>query len=258
MRNLAFVTAILCLAAAAFAEIKTQAIAYTHDGVELEGYLAYDDAIDDPAPGVLVIHEWWGLNDYAMRRARQLAEMGYVAFCADMYGRGKVTADPKQAGQWAGHMSGNLDLWRSRALRGLEILRGREECDADRVAAIGYCFGGSTVTHLAFANAPLRGVVSFHGSMPIPPAVPEKVEPQVLICHGAEDDFAKPDHVQKFKDTLDAGNADWTCIEYSNAVHSFTNPGADAHGMDGVGYNARADQQSWAHMKAFFDRVLGK
>jgi len=258
-RMLGLVGFVALCSAAAHAEIVTKTIDYKHDDVQLQGYLAYDDAVEGERPGVLVVHEWWGLNDYAKRRTRQLAELGYVAFAADMYGKGKVTADPKQAGEWAGHMSGDLDLWRSRAMRGLEILKGRAECDADRTAAIGYCFGGSTVTQMAFADAPIKGVVSFHGSLPLPPQAGElTIKPEVLICHGAEDGFVKPEQIDAFKSALDDAGAHWTFVEYSGAQHSFTNPNADDYGVNGVSYNRRADQRSWAHMKAFFERILAK
>ena len=247
----------LGLATHSRAEIITRDITYTHGEQKLVGYLAYDDAVEGKRPGVLVVHEWWGLNDYAKRRARMLAEMGYVAFCADMYGPGKVTADPKQAGQWAGHLSGDIEQWRQRALAGLGVLKEQPQTDTTDLAAIGYCFGGSTVIHLAYANPPgLKAVASFHGGLPIADEKVKQVKPEILICHGEADDFVKPDHISKFKAALDRADAKWTFVSYADAVHSFTNPQADDHGIEGIGYNARADRQSWAHMKMLLEQVF--
>jgi len=238
-------------------EIVTESITYEHDGVTLVGYLAYDDAHDGPRPGVMVVPEWWGLNDYAKHRARMLAELGYVAFACDMYGEGKVTNDAEQAGQWSGRMYNNPDLWRARALAGLEQLTGHERVDADKCFAIGYCFGGSTVTQLAYAGAPLLGVVSFHGSLPMPKeGETPHIQAELLICHGEADPLVKPEAVSKFKAKLDELDATYTFIGYADAKHSFTNPDADKHGMDPVGYNKRADLRSWQHMRTFFDSLL--
>jgi len=241
------------------AEVVTQSVAYEHDGVRLVGYLAYDDTRSEPRPGVLIVHEWWGLNDYAKKRARMLAELGYVAFAVDMYGEGKTTDDPKQAGQWAGALYGDADLWRARAMAGLKQLTGHARVDAERCFAIGYCFGGSTVTQLAYAEAPLLGVVSFHGSLPMPQdgETPE-ITAELLICHGEADPLVKPAEVDAFKAKLDELNATYTFIGYSGAKHSFTSPAADTRGMDAVGYNRRADIRSWAHMRGFFNALLDK
>ena len=245
----------LALASPALGEIVTKNVAYEHNGTQLEGYLAYDDETEGKRPGVLVVHEWWGLNDYAKRRARMLAELGYVAFCADMYGKGKVTDDPKQASAWSGHLSGNAELWRARAAAGLDVLKKQSQTDTDRLAAIGYCFGGSTVLQLAYAGTDLNAVVSFHGSFPRP-AEDANVNASVLVCHGAQDDFAKPAQIQKWQARMDQIDADWHMTTYAGAEHSFTNPAADEHGVDGVSYNKLADERSWAHMKLFFERLM--
>ncbi len=248
---------IMVLTTGSGGEIVTKTVEYTHDGDALAGYLAYDDAVEGPRPGVLVIHEWWGLNDYAKRRARMLAGLGHVAFCADMYGEGKVTADPKQAGQWSGHLKGDVARWRQRALAGLKVLTDQPQTDGRRLAAIGYCFGGSTALELAISGAEVAGVVSFHGGLPAIPAGAD-IEAEVLVCHGAQDHFAKPEQIAAFKRGLTRRGAAWTFIEYADAEHSFTNPGADAHGMDGIAYNRRADEQSWRHMRALFTRLFGE
>lgn len=255
MKLLLACVVLLLTTTAAHAKVVTKTITYKHGDVELQGYLAYDDALEGKRPGVLVVHEWWGLNDYARKRVRMLAELGYVAFAADMYGKGKVTADPKQAGEWAGHMRGNLELWRARAMEALKVLNAQPQADTTRTGAIGYCFGGSTVLQLAISGADLDAVVSFHGS-PKPFAPKAEIKARVLVCHGADDAFIKPADEEGFIKAMNKAEADWQWISYGGAVHSFTNPGADAHGIDGVKYNKAADHRSWAHMKLLFDEAF--
>src|SRR5262249_22152623 len=159
---------------------------YKHGDLELEGYLAWDDAVSGKRPGVLIVHEWWGLNDYARRRADQLAKLGYVAFALDMYGKGVLLKHPSEAGGRDTPVRSNVKDWRDRAIAGLKVLKSQEQCDASRLAAIGYCFGGSTVLQLAFTGADLKGVVTFHGAL-TPPSDDEgkQLKAKILICHGA-------------------------------------------------------------------------
>jgi len=248
------------------AKIVTKPVAYEHAGVKLEGFLAYDDAkvsADKQAPGVLVVPEWWGLNDYAKGRAEQLAKLGYVAFAADMYGAGVVTSDAKKAGELAKPFYGT-PLMAERAQAGLDQLLATGLVDAPRVAAIGYCFGGATVQALAYSGAPLAGIVSFHGSLIAPSAeAVAKTKAKILICHGAVDPFEKPEDIAACKKALDDGKLDYQFISYAGAVHAFTNPGADelakANGLGGaIAYNAAADKRSWNHMKAFFSEIFAK
>jgi dienelactone hydrolase len=256
---IAFLTLLVVLAGTASqAAVVTETVAYTHDGVQLEGYLAYDDAVAGKRPAVLVVHEWWGLNDYARKRAEQLAGLGYVAFALDMYGKGKVTTHPDQAGQWARENTANVEHWRQRALSGLTVLKRHPRTDPTRVAAIGYCFGGATVQQLAYAGADLRGVVSFHGSLLPPPVDPEagKIKAGILICHGAADPLVPADKVQAYLAAMGASGLDWQMIFYGGAKHSFTNPDADKAGMAPLGYHPVADKSSWAAMQAFFDRLF--
>ncbi|MCG6892626.1 MAG: dienelactone hydrolase family protein [Desulfobacteraceae bacterium] len=243
--------------ATAGAAVVGQTVGYTHDGVQLEGYLAYDDAATGKRPGVLVVHEWWGLNDYARSRARQLAELGYVAFALDMYGKGKVTRHPEQASEWMKTVNRDVEGWRARAAAGLAILRDDPRVDASRLAAIGYCFGGATVQQLAYAGAELKAVVSFHGAL-VPPPEPSSVDfsGSILICHGADDPFAKPEQVQQFLAAMGKTRLDWQMVFYGGARHSFTNPEADQVGMEALRYNARADMRSWQDMRQLFDEVL--
>ncbi len=251
------VAAVLLLTSAAAAEIRTQTISYTHDGVALEGFVAYDDALKGKLPGVMVIHEWWGLNDYARQRARMLAGLGYVAFACDMYGKGLVTTDPKEAGTWAGRFRGeDPTLVRARARAGFDVLAKHEKVDADRLAAIGYCFGGSVAQQLAYSGAPLKGVVSFHGTPVVPQPEDKDVTAAVLICHGAADTFISDEEIARFTAAATAAGIDWQWISYSSAVHSFTNPDAGRANIPGVAYQRAADLRSWAHMKAFFDELF--
>lgn len=229
-------------------------IPYTHDGVELEGYLAVPEG--EARGAVLVVHEWWGLNDYAKVRAKMLAELGYVAFAVDMYGKGKVTTDPQQAGQWAGAVTGDREKYRARALAGLDAFRDTGKItEGMKVAAIGYCFGGTTVTELAYADAGLAGVVSFHGN-PKPPLESDNVSASILICHGDADPLVPDQTLNAVTDALDAKGVDWVLIRYSGAKHAFSNPDADSYGMPPVAYDEKADKRSWEHMKAFLDEVL--
>jgi len=250
--------AALLLATPIYGEIKTTDVDYEHDGVALRGFLAVDAGRDTHKGAVLIVHEWWGLNDYARSRATQLAELGYVAFAVDMYGRGKVTDDPKQAGQWAGALYQDRALLRARAAAGLAAFhKAAGLADDAPVAAIGYCFGGTTVTELAYSNAPgLVAVVSFHGN-PKPALEDDRVSATLLFCHGDADPLVKDEELEAVGQSLDAKDADWMLIRYSGAKHSFTNPKADAYGMDPVGYDEAADKRSWQHMLTLFDEVFG-
>lgn len=250
-------TVVLLAAEAASAKVVTETIEYQDGDAQLQGFLAYDDAAEGPRPGVLVVHEWWGLNDYARDRAKQLAELGYVAFALDMYGKGKLAEHPREASKWASEIRENLQQWQARAQAGLEVLKGRDEVDQDRLAAIGYCFGGATVCQLAYAGVGLQGVVSFHGSLPAPTTEQaDQIDARLLICHGAEDPFVPKEQVAIFQNALQEADAQWQMIIYSDAEHSFTNPGADEREINGLGYNEAADKASWEHMKVFFDEIF--
>ena len=252
----------LVLVTAAQAKLVTKSVPYEQGGVKLEGFLAYDDSAKGQRPGVLVIPEWWGLNDYIKGRAEQLAGMGYVAFAADMYGTGVTTTDPKKAGELAGQFYGK-SLMAERAQAGLDQLTKSGLVDRSKIAAIGFCFGGATCQALAYSGAPLVGMVSFHGSLiPATPEAAAKNKAKFLICHGAIDPFTKPEAVEAFKKSLDDGHIDYQFISSSGAIHAFTNPEADAirasSGLNGIGYNEPAARRSWQHMKSFFDEIFAK
>ncbi len=239
------------------AKIQSKAVLYTYGEGSFEGFLAWDDSVKGQRPGILVVHEWWGLNEYARSRAEQLAGLGYVAFAVDMYGKGRVTTHPEKAGEWAKLTTTNVDEWLGRAEEGLKLLQEDPKVDPTRLAAIGYCFGGATVMQLVYGGAPVKGVVSFHGSLPLPPnANPINNSAKVLIAHGASDPFLTSEHIGQFKAALDNAEIDWQMTLYGGAQHSFSNPSANQYGVKGVQYNAQADQRSWMHMRQFFEELF--
>lgn len=245
------------MATGAQAAIRTEKVVYRQGDTELVGFLAYDDAVTGRRPGVLVAPEWWGLNDYAKRRAEQLASLGYVAFAIDMYGKGKTTADPKEAGRLAGTFRSDRQLMRARATAGLDVLKGRPQADPARLAAIGYCFGGTVVLELARSGADLKGVVSFHGGLATPnPADAKNIKGKVLVLHGADDTFESPAEIAAFQEEMRQARVDWQMVFYGGAVHSFTNPDADKAGIKGVAYNEAADRRSWRAMQDFLAEIF--
>ena len=252
------VTLAACLSVStAMAEVRSAAVAYKDGGDNLTGYLYWNDAVEGKRPGVLVVHEWWGLNDYVRSRAQQLAELGYVAFAVDMYGGDKVTTHPKQAGEWMNATVSNLDGWRRRALKGLEKLSSLAMTDNSRLAAIGYCFGGSTVMQLAYAGADLDAVVSFHGTLP-PPNGDEarNFKGRVLIEHGNDDAFVPPERVEAFKAAMNDAGVDLVFNAYDGVRHGFTNPDAGSFGIDNLKYDEAADVASWRSMLQTLNAVF--
>lgn len=249
---------------AAFAEIKTEHIKYTSGQNTFEGVLAYDDAVTDKRPGVLVCPEWWGRNDYADSRAKQLAALGYVAFAIDMYGDGKTTKDPKQAGEWAGKVNSDQMEMRARAAAGLKVLAEHAKVDDTKLAAIGYCMGGSVALELARSGQPhtenLKAIIPFHAST-IAAKNPEdnkNIKGSILVCHGQDDAFVKPEQIENFHKQMKDAGIDYQFVSYSGAVHAFTNPDADSAGVPGVKYNEKADKRSWAAMRNLLGEVFGK
>ena len=234
------------------AGVRTKTIEYKDGDTVLKGLLAWDDAATGKRPGVLVVHEWWGLNDYAEGRAEQLAAEGYVAFALDMYGDDKVTNHPEQAGTWMKQITSNIELWTRRAKLGLDVLTSQPQVDAGNAAAIGYCFGGATVMQMAYAGAPVKAVVSFHGSLPPAPQSVTSIGPRVLVAHGRDDKFIPAERIVAFQEGLDRAKADWEMTIYSGTRHGFTNPGAGTYGIDNLAYNETADKRSWAAMMRLF------
>ncbi|MDB5171859.1 MAG: dienelactone hydrolase [Phycisphaerales bacterium] len=251
--------AVLLLCGAVRAEVKTATVKYKAGDVEAQSFVAWDDAVTGKRPGVVIVPEWWGLNDYAKTRAKQLAQLGYVAFAADVYGNGQVTEDPKEAGKLAGALKGgDRKELRIRVVAALQQLKANPNVDPAKTAAIGYCFGGTTALELARSGADVAAVVSFHGDLSISqPAQPGEVKAKVLVNHGADDAFEPQEQIVAFQDEMRKAHADWQMNIYANAVHSFTNPGADKHGIPGIAYNKEADRRSWQAMLDLFHEVFG-
>jgi dienelactone hydrolase len=245
---------------AVFAAVKGEPIEYKVNGTVFKGYLAYDDAVKGRRPGVLVVHEWWGLNDYARKRARMLAELGYTALAVDMYGGGKTADHPGDAGKFSGEVKRNMPVAKKRFLAARDVLRRNKTVDAKRIGAIGYCFGGGIVLEMARLGVNLKGVVSFHGSLVTDhPAKPGKVRAKVLVLNGAADPFVKPEQIDAFKKEMQAAKADYKFIDYADAKHGFTNPTADENGKKfnlPLAYSAVADRESWAEAQGFLKTVF--
>jgi dienelactone hydrolase len=234
-------------------------VSYRSGDTEMKGYLAYDDAISGARPGILVVHEWWGHNDYARKRAEMLAALGYTALAVDMYGDGKTADHPDDAGKFATAVRQDLPLMQARFNAARDFLNKQPTVDPVKNAAIGYCFGGSVVLSMALSGADLDGVVSFHGSLSGLPPVSDKVTSRVLVANGADDSFISTESIAVFKDDMEASGADYIFINYPGARHSFTNPDADTFGKRfdlPLEYNAEADAASWQAMRDFFDTLF--
>jgi len=247
---------LICSASPAFAALQTKTVDYSYNGKAYKGYLAWDDSFAGKRPGVMVVHDFWGLNDYARSRAEQLAKLGFVAFAADMYGGGRVGAHPKEASAMMSEVRQNLQEWLGRANAALKVLREQPTVDPAKIAAIGYCFGGATVLQLAYSGADLAGVVSFHGALVVPQST-QDIKTKILILHGGKDANASEDTIRQLKAALDQGKVDYKFVVYPDAVHSFTVPGSEKMGNPNNAYNAEADTKSWQEMLSFFQRIFG-
>ena len=258
--NLVFVVGLYILGAPLLAAVKGEEVEYKDGETVMKGYLAYDNSITGKRPGVLVVHEWWGHNEYARKRARMLAELGYIALAVDMYGEGKQASHPEDAGKFAGAVRQNMPVAEARFNAARDLLKNHGSTNPDKIAAIGYCFGGGLLLELARRGIDLDGVVSFHGSLATEhPAVPGDIKTKILVCHGAADPFVKPEDVSALKSEMANAKADFTFKEYADAKHSFTNPGANEFGRKfnlPLEYNAEADKQSWEDMKVFLNKVF--
>lgn len=258
LRNLLVMTLVLA-AGAVQARLVERELNYRHEGVELQGYLVYDDAHDGQRPGMLVVHEWWGLNDYVRERARELAAAGYVALAVDMYGQGRSTEHPAQAREWSQQVRQSRGLMAARARAGLQALRQQPQVDSARMGAIGFCFGGTAVLELAYSGADLAGVASFHGGLTVPePAQREQIRAGILILHGSQDPFVKPQTIQELQQALDQARVDWHMVVYGGAKHGFTNPKAGSYGIEALAYDRRAAERSWEHMLRYFDELYAR
>lgn len=247
----------LLLSAHARAAVRKETVEYRQGDTVLEGYLAFDDARKGPRPGVLIVHEWKGLNDYARKRAEQLAELGYVAFAADIYGKGVRPKDNEEAAATAGKYKSDRKLMRARARAGLDVLAANPKVDPAKLAAIGYCFGGTTVLELARSGAPLAGTVSFHGHLDTPhPNDARSIKGKVLILHGADDPTVPPKQIADFQEEMRRAGVDWRMTSYGGAVHGFTVPSAGNDPSKGVAYDKKADERSFEEMKDFLREIF--
>lgn len=257
MRSLLAILVVFAWAAIAQAKLHTQVVEYRHGDTVLEGYLAYNDAVKGKRPGVLVVHAWKGIDSYTRKRAEQLARLGYVAFAADIYGKGVRPQDAKEAAAQAGIYRADRPLLRARANAGLEVLKQHQLTNPRRVAAIGYCFGGGTVLELARSGADVSGVVSFHGNLDTPNVADAKgIKGKVLVLHGADDPYVPTDQVTAFQDEMRKAGVDWQLVAYGGSVHSFTDPGAGNDNSKGAAYHEKADQRSWEAMRDFFKEIF--
>ncbi|MEO7487313.1 MAG: dienelactone hydrolase family protein [Ferruginibacter sp.] len=239
--------------------IKGEEVIYTDGGSTFKGYVAYDEKQQGKRPAILVVPEWWGNNDYNRMRTRMLAELGYIAIAVDMYGDGKIAANPTDAQAYATPFYNDPQLGKSRLEAAAKKLMEYPQTDATKMAAIGYCFGGSMVLNAAKLGMDLKGVVSFHGGLATAPATAGSTKAKILVCHGGADKFVSADDIKKFRDNLDSLKVPYTFNVYEGATHAFTNPDATEIGKKfnmPIEYNEVADKQSWNDMKDFFKTIF--
>ena len=253
---------VICTAAFCAPAIEGRTVMYQVGDTVMKGYLAYDKAMTGKRPGVLVVHEWWGLTDYSRMRARMLAELGYTALAADMFGDGNTALNPDDAKRFTGEVMKDPQVAEARFNAALEFLKYQETVDPKRLAAMGYCFGGGVVLYMARQGIDLRGIVSFHGNLGTDkPAGPGVIKAKILVLNGDADQFTTPAQIKAFKEEMKKAGADYRFFSYPDAKHSFTNPEADGYARKfdlPIGYNAAADKQSWIEMKKFFAKLFKK
>ena len=240
--------------------VLTNRIEYSVGDSGHQGYLAYDDEAGDARPGIIIVHEWWGLNDYMIRRAHMLAELGYVALAIDMYGGGRTAENPDEAGSLMTGVLDDMENGTAALKAGYDLLLSQPAVDPERTAAIGYCFGGAMVLHMARIGMPLCAVASFHGALgSFHSAEPGSIKPSILVCHGAADSMVTMEDVEGFRQEMDQAQADYELLLLEDAKHGFSNPQADTnaekYGID-LGYQQQADARSWAAMQSLFEKVF--
>src|SRR5712691_61831 len=243
------------------AAIREEAVSYKDGDTVMKGFVVYDDAVKAKRPGIVLVHEWWGITKHVHNEARKFAAQGYTAFIADMYGDAKTADNPKDAGALSGGVMKNPQAMQSRFNAARDTLSKHASVDAKRIGAVGYCFGGAVVLNMVRAGADLAGVAAFHASLGTNTPAPTAVKAKVLVLNGADDPFVKPEQIDAFKKDMDAAKADYKFINYPGAVHAFTNPEATAAGKKfnlPLAYNAQVDQQAKAEAAKFFAGVFGK
>ena len=258
MKRLSALAAILALALPASARVKTEMVEYKQGDAVLQGYVSYDESVTGKRPGIVVIHDWMGVTDDTRMRTEMLARLGYVALAADIYGKGVRPKNNEEAQAEAGKFYKDRALLRARGKAALDFLMSRPEVDPSQVAVMGYCFGGGASLELAMSGAPLKGVVTFHGSLPTgTPEDAKNIKGKVLILHGADDPFVKQSDVTAFMDEMRKAGVDWELVQYSGAVHGFTVRRSGNDPSKGMAYDPEADRRSWQAMKDFFAEVFG-
>jgi len=259
MKLISVILASLLVSAGAFGAIQTKVIEYKIGGAVFEGFLAWDDAVTAPRPGVLIVHQWKGLGDYEQKRAEMIAGLGYVAFCADIYGKGVRPTETKDAAALAGKYKADRALYRERLRAALDVLAARPEVEKSKLAAMGYCFGGTGALEVARSGADVRGVVSFHGGLGTPtPADAKAIKGKVLVLHGADDPFVPETEVAAFQKEMADAKSRYEFVAYPGAVHSFTHWTAGDDASTGAAYQKEADEKSWQAMQAFFAGLFSK
>lgn len=253
---------LLSLGIGARAAVVGEDVSYQSGDTTFSGYIATDDSVTGKRPGVIVVHEWWGHNDYVRKRADMLAQLGYTAIALDMYGDGKIADHPDDAGKFAGEVRSNMDAAEARFLAAVEVLKQQPSVDGERIAAIGYCFGGGIVLEMARRGVDLDAVASFHGSLgTASPAKPGMVKARVAVFNGADDPFVKPEQIEAFQNEMETANVNYEFVNYPGAVHSFTNPDADANGEKfglPLKYDAEADEDSWQQTETLLQETFSK
>jgi dienelactone hydrolase len=262
MKTLFSIIFLLSISTFAQAETQIQEIKYTTGKAQLNGYLAYNDAIKEKRPGVLVVHEWWGHNEYARSRARLLAELGYTAFAVDMYGDGKLAEHPLDASKFMQAAFNDFETTKARFEKAKEILKSHKTVDSSRIASIGYCFGGAVSLRMARGGSDLKGVIAFHSALPLEPKITKgKMTASILVVNGSADSFLKPETVAAFTSDLVQANSDFAYLSLAGIKHSYTNPKADEFSKKfniPLKYDKKADERSWIEMQRFFDRIFAK
>ncbi len=261
MKHLLAALSILLFTAPAQAAVQGKEVSYTADGVTMKGYVAWDDAVSGKRPGVLVVHEWWGHNDYARQRARMLAELGYTALAVDMYGDGRTANHPKEAGAFAGEVRKNAAGAKARFLAARDLLRNEPGVDGERIGALGYCFGGTVVLEMARQGVDLKAVASYHGGLATDtPAPAGQVKARVASFTGDADPMIPAPQVEAFRQEMTRAGVDFTTVVYPGVKHSFTNPDADAYARQfnmPLGYDAAADRDAWTKTRILLRETLG-
>lgn len=247
-------------AALSASKVKGKEVEYRDNGTVMKGYVAYNANVREKRPGVIVVHEWWGLNSYIRKRAKMLAELGYTALAVDMYGDGRQAGHPDEARVFSSELMKNFDVAKSRFSAAMDFLKNHPTVDSDRIAAIGYCFGGGVVLNMARQGTDLRGVASFHGGLTaVSPAEPGSIKAKILVFNGEDDTFITAEQVEAFKQEMSTAGADFRFVSYPGAVHGFTNPNADENARKfslPLAYNPRADRKSWKELKGFLELIF--